>query len=88
MEGVGGETGVRRGPHSGRTAEHQRVPHSRSLAHPLSLSHHVYLARSNKIPTMMYTKTCQLHLLNLTTSHIPALSLADSSHHIGVYRQG
>lgn len=44
----------------------------------MTLTTSVYLTRSNKIPQSNNTvvhKTCQLHLLNLTTSHIPALSL-------------
>lgn len=87
-EKEGRSRGVARGVGWGgwgrRMAEHQRVLNSRSPTPlSLSLSRHMYLARSNKIPTMMYTKSRQLHLLNLTSSHTPALSLADSSHHIG-----
>lgn len=44
----------------------------------VTLTTAVYLACSNKIPQSnndLVHKTCQLHVLNLTTSHIPALSL-------------
>lgn len=47
----------------------------------VTLSTSEYLPRSCKIPQSnnnLVHKSCQLHLLNLTTSHIPALSLPPS----------
>lgn len=53
------------------------IPHAQALRSKVILTTSMYLAFSNKIPQSnnnLVHKTRQLHLLNLTTSHIPELS--------------